>query len=281
VLYTTGVLGILLGLWGSYLLGFVYYGTDGRPWAWFRFWSGGRAEYGGLIAGTLAVLVVLNVRKLSFVRYADAMAPATALGVSIARIGCFLNGDDYGTVSHLPWSVQFPAGTEAYADHLPRGWISPNASWSLPVHPVQLYDSLYWLGLFVVLARLSPKRPGLRFRLFLIVHGAGRFAEQFLRGDFQRLVGRFSLTQLISVLFVATGAAVLWAEPIGGWGRSGAKGILLRGSEAELRGKNDEPTPGSDTAPSAVPDLTVQSIPVLNQGRPESVFSLVSHPATR
>ena len=60
---------------------------------------------------------------------------------------------------------------------------APNASWSLPVHPVQLYDSLLWLSLFVVLVWLPTKRLGLRFGVLLIAHGTGRFVEQFFRGD--------------------------------------------------------------------------------------------------
>src|SRR5712692_4995531 len=57
--YWAGVYGILFGLWGGYLLGFVYYGTEGRPGAWVRVWSGGQAQYGGLLAGMLAVAIYL------------------------------------------------------------------------------------------------------------------------------------------------------------------------------------------------------------------------------
>src|SRR3989442_6024880 len=108
-----------------------------------------------------------------------------------------------------------------------RGWIAPNASWSLPVHPVQLYDSLLWLSLFVVQAWLPTKLLGLRFSLLLIVHGSGRFVEQFFRGDFQSVLGPLSLTQLISVLFVATGAVVVWVRFGVDRVRNDAGGLLL------------------------------------------------------
>ena len=207
--YWAGVLGLFFGVWGGHLLGIYYYGTDGRPFAWFRFWSGGQAQYGGLIAGALAVIVYLKIKKLSILRYGDAMAPAVALGVAIGRIGCFLNGDDFGKLSRLPWAMRFGPGTEAYADHLQRGWISASDAWSLPVHPVQLYCSLFWLGLFALLACLPMKRTGVGFSLLLIAHGAGRFAEQLFRGDFQTFLGPLSLTQLISIVLVAVGAALL------------------------------------------------------------------------
>lgn len=205
VIYWACALAILFGLWGGYLLGFVYYGTDGRPWAWLRPWSGGRAEYGGQLAGMLTVAIYLRIRKRPFLRCADAIVPAVALGAAIGRLGCFLNGDDFGTRTMLPWAVTFPPGTEAYADHYVRGWINATAPLSLPVHPVQLYASLYALALFVFLSLWRPSRSGQRFAAFLVIYGAGRFLDQYVRGDFQPILGPLSLTQLISLFLVLAG----------------------------------------------------------------------------
>jgi phosphatidylglycerol:prolipoprotein diacylglycerol transferase len=206
--YWAGVLGLFFGTWGGHLLGIVYYGTDGRPAYWLRFWEGGQAQYGGLIAGALAVALFFEICKLPFFPYADAVIPAVALGVAIGRVGCFLNGDDFGTLSHLPWAVRFPPGTEAYADHLSRGWIDSTGAFSLPVHPVQLYDSIFSFGLFMVLILWCGRWPGLRLAVFAVGHGLGRFAEQFFRGDYKPIMGIVSLTQLISLFLVAGGVTV-------------------------------------------------------------------------
>jgi phosphatidylglycerol:prolipoprotein diacylglycerol transferase len=206
--YWAGALGILFGLWGGRLLGLAYYGVEGGPWDWLRFWSGGQAQYGNLLGGGLAVILFLKLRKLPVLTYFDSIAPALALGISIGRIGCFVNGDDCGTVSRLPWAVRFPPGTEAYADHLARGWIKATDALSLPVHPVQLYATLLWLGFFVVLVVFRPERPGLRLAMFACLQGIGRFVEQYFRGDFQPLLGPLSLTQLISLFFIAAGIGV-------------------------------------------------------------------------
>jgi len=214
VTYWGGVIAIILGLWGGYLLGFVYYGTDGWPWAWLRFWSGGEAQYGGLLAGALAVTIYLRIRKQPFLRYADAMAPAVALGVAIGRIGCFLNGDDFGTLTQLPWGVRFPPGTEAYADHFARGWIAPGAEYSLAVHPVQLYSSLLALALFMGLVYLRDSAPGTRLAVLACAHGATRFFVQYWRGDFERVLGPFSLTQLISIGLVLFGGGFLLVQSL-------------------------------------------------------------------
>jgi len=202
-MYWAGAVTMLFGFWGARLLGMVYYPGDGQPWAWLRFWSEGTAQYGAFIGGGLAMLIFLAIRRLPLLAYFDAVAPAVALTVAGGRVACFMNGDDFGRLTHLGWAVRFPPGTEAYADHLARGWIARGAAWSLPVHPIQLYESVIWLGLAVVLAMWRPGRAGIRSGCFAVAHGALRFAEQFLRGDFQPVLGPLSLTQLISLgLFV-------------------------------------------------------------------------------
>ena len=206
-MYGAGVVCILFGFWGARLLGMVYYGTGGQPLPWLRFWTGGTAQYGAFLGGGLAMLLFLALRRLPVLSYFDAVAPAVALAVVIGRVGCFFNGCDFGTLSRVPWAVRFPPGTEAYADHLARGWIAPGAGWSLPVHPIQLYASAAWLGLAAILLARRSGIPGLRFGWLAIAHGAGRFAEQFFRGDFRPALGPLSLTQSLSLALVGLG---LW-----------------------------------------------------------------------
>jgi len=60
----------------------------------------------------------------------------------------------------------------------------------------------------VVLVVYHPEQAGRRLTLFAILQGAGRFVEQFFRGDFQAVLGPFSLTQLIGLFFVAAGVVI-------------------------------------------------------------------------
>lgn len=208
VMYWAGVCAILGGLWGGHLLGLVVHGSDGEPLAWLRFWAGAKSYYGGLLCGALAGGVLLRLRRLSLLPYADGVVPAVALGYAIGRIGCFLNGDDYGTLSHLPWAVQFPGGAEAYLAHVARGLIDPAALWSLPIHPVQLYASLLGVSLFVFLAHWRPDRAGSRFCAFAVMYGVARFAMEGLRGDFRAVLGPLSLPQVFSLVLGFVGIAV-------------------------------------------------------------------------
>jgi phosphatidylglycerol---prolipoprotein diacylglyceryl transferase len=200
---------LLTGLWGAHLLSMMVHGWDGGPWAAMQFVQGEKSLFGGLIAGGFAAALYFHWRKLPILAYADAGMPALALGYSIGRIGCFLNGDDYGTLTHVRWAVAYPPGTEAYEAHLSQGWISVQDAWSLPVHPVQLYASLLGLALFFTLAYWRPRLTGGRFCAYLVIYGTGRFLLEYLRGDFHKVLGPFSLPQLFSIGFVLFGVG-LW-----------------------------------------------------------------------
>lgn len=207
-MYWAGVCALLGGLWVSHWTGLYVYGTGGDPLVALRFWTGGKTFFGALLGGACAGALFLHVLRLPILPYADAVAPAVALGYSIGRLGCFLNGDDFGTLTRVPWSVQYPPGTEAFAAHVTRGWIASSADWSLRVHPVQLYLALVGLTLFVLLTRARRSFPGSRAMLYFIVYGAARFSLEWLRGDFVPVFGPFSLWQLSSLLLIGAGVGM-------------------------------------------------------------------------
>ncbi|MGB6744719.1 MAG: prolipoprotein diacylglyceryl transferase family protein [Terracidiphilus sp.] len=210
-MYWAVVSSLLAGLWGAHLLWLLVHGWSGGPVALFEFVQGGKSLFGGLVFGGLAAGLYFRYRKLPGLAYADAAIPAVALGYAIGRIGCFLNGDDYGTLTHVRWAVVYPPGTEAYQAHLERGWISPADLWSLPVHPVQLYASALGLVLFVIFANWRPKWEGGRLCAYLILYGFGRFFTEYLRGDFRKVLGPFSLPQLFSLFFIVLGVQI-WLQ---------------------------------------------------------------------
>ena len=207
-MYWAVVCALLPGLWGAHLLSLLVHGWSGGPLALFQFVEGGKSLYGGLFLGGFAAGFYFHKRKLPVLAYADASIPGVALGYAIGRVGCFLNGDDYGTLARVRWAVVYPPGTEAYQAHLDHGWISAADAWSLPIHPVQLYLSLFGFALFVLLASWRPVRLGGRLCAYLILYGIGRFFMEFLRGDFRAVLGPLSLPQVFSVAFMLLGAGI-------------------------------------------------------------------------
>ncbi len=78
-------------------------------------WQGGLVIYGALIgAGVAALFFWLWHRDQPMLKIADVIAPSMALGLGIGRIGCFLNGCCFGSVSDVPWAVTFPEDSPPY-----------------------------------------------------------------------------------------------------------------------------------------------------------------------
>ncbi len=204
VMYWAALAGLAGGMLGGQLLGVIVYG-DGE---WWRVWSGGKSWQGGLVLGALAFLGVPLLLRAPVWRYADAAAPGVAFAYALARLGCFLNGCDYGVrFAGFP-SVTYGPGGEAWFGHLARGWIQPGALSSLPVFPVQLLHAV--VGVLLGLAVLRVRGPsGRRTAALLVGFGVTRFALEWARGDFVPLWAQLSLQQVIAMGVAATGAALL------------------------------------------------------------------------
>ncbi len=123
-----------------------------------RIWEGGLALYGGLVTGAVAGLWFFRRRGIDMWAGADLVAPSLAMGVTIGRIGCFLNGCCYGKVCEQPWGVVFSESSIA-------GMRFPGVH----LHPTQLYEALLGLAVFFVLLAVDRKKPFEGFLLWLFV----------------------------------------------------------------------------------------------------------------
>ncbi len=85
--------------------------------------QGGLVVYGSMLGGIIAVVIFTRVRGVPLLRVLDFIAPSFMLGLAIGRIGCFLNGCCYGAICHLPWAVQFPAGSLAHVHQVEKGLV--------------------------------------------------------------------------------------------------------------------------------------------------------------
>jgi phosphatidylglycerol---prolipoprotein diacylglyceryl transferase len=111
------------------------------------------------------------------------------LGIAIGRLGCFFAGlpdYTYGTVTGLPWGVDFGDGIKR--------------------HPVQLYESaamLVFLAVFLhQIARRSElfRRHG--FHLFVGWYGLQRFAWEFLK-PYPKVLGPLNVFHLLCIVLLA------------------------------------------------------------------------------
>lgn len=76
--------------------------------------QGGLVVYGAFAGGVLAAAIFFVRNKLPVLQFADIVAPCLVLGLTLGRIGCFLNGCCYGGQCDKPWAVSFPPGSPVY-----------------------------------------------------------------------------------------------------------------------------------------------------------------------
>jgi phosphatidylglycerol:prolipoprotein diacylglycerol transferase len=113
----------------------------------------------------------------------------------------------------VPWAIRFPRGSLAWSAQVARGELSSVASWSLPVHPEQIYLLLNAAMLFVVIShvwRKNRQRPGLTLAIYLVLYGATRFCWEFLRDPAAGGAAHgLSSSQWMCVVYVAAGSVLL------------------------------------------------------------------------
>jgi phosphatidylglycerol---prolipoprotein diacylglyceryl transferase len=221
--YRASLCAVLGGVIGGHALWVATHGGGGVG-GWLAFWDAGQSVFGVLAGAMLAGGAYAAWRGLPLLACGDLGATAAALGYAVARVGCFVNGDDFGAPSALPWAVRYAAGSPAWSAHVARGWIGGDAPASLPIHPVQLYLALVGAGLFLVLHRVRL-RPGAALGIASLGYGAARLALEPLRDDFARVAGPFSLPQLLALALAACGAGLL----VRAYARRGAREGLDRG----------------------------------------------------
>jgi phosphatidylglycerol:prolipoprotein diacylglycerol transferase len=172
------ILGGLVGARVFHILDFWDY-YSANPGLLITLRLDGLAIYGGLVGGVVAVAGYAAWKKLSFWRLADVAAVGLPLGQAIGRVGCLINGCNYGIPTTLPWGVI---------------WTNPGAM--APIndvarHPAQAYEALLSLAVFglVWLLRKRFKTDGLLFLVYVVAYSLGRFPISLVREDTIALFG--------------------------------------------------------------------------------------------
>lgn len=177
---------------------------------------------GGLLLATPACIIFIQKKGYNVLRIGDLIAPSLALGHAFGRVGCHLAGCCYGGVCEAPIGIRVPRVElpdgglmyNAYSDHLEQGLISPDASASLMVWPVQLMESgglLLLTGALLLIAH-RVKGTGVVLASYLIGYSILRFLTESFRGDAGRGLyfdGAISTSQLLSVPILIVGAVLL------------------------------------------------------------------------
>lgn len=164
----------------------------------------GLASHGGAIGVLIAQWVYMKfVLKKPLIWLLD------RIGIPIMLVGCFIrlgnlmNSEILGHPTDVPWAFVFEK-----VDAIPR-------------HPVQLYESLAYFLIFVVMYRLYwntnlKLKAGRLLGIFTVLLWSARFCLEFFKreqGGLETSLGMFSTGQWLSIPLILMGL-YFWFRPI-------------------------------------------------------------------
>lgn len=176
-----------------------------NPLAMVKIWEGGLAFHGGLFGAFIATYLFARKHKVRFYQIADTLVVPAALALGFGRIANFINAELVGTVTNVPWAVNFNNEVNEAGQKVFR-------------HPSQLYEAAKNFFNFGVLSWLQTWRQwkaGTLFWLFVLLYGVLRFVTNIWRAD-DRLLG-ISMGQFLSLIMVGLSIYFLWRiDPLKG-----------------------------------------------------------------
>ncbi len=127
--------------------------------------------------------------------------PPIPLAQAIGRWGNYFNQELYGRPTDLPWALRIDA------ENLEAGYAVGTT-----FHPTFLYESLWCLGLCLVLLWIDRRwrpAPGQLMAMYVIGYGIGRFWVEGLRIDEADHVGGLRFNQWVALTMIVGGAVAL------------------------------------------------------------------------
>ncbi|GAA4184656.1 prolipoprotein diacylglyceryl transferase [Streptosporangium oxazolinicum] len=181
----------------------LYFGPDApnEPIEALFIWNGGLGIWGAVALGGVGVWLGCRGRGISLTAVADTVAPGIAVAQAIGRWGNYFNQELFGSPTDLPWGLE----------------IDPDRPGTVPgedtYHPAFLYESIWDLGLALVLIWLGRKymlRHGRLFALYVAGYTVGRFWIEGLRVDTAHHILGLRLNQWTSIILFVGAMAYFW-----------------------------------------------------------------------
>ena len=160
-----------------------------------KVWEGGLASHGAAI-GILTAIYLFSSKKRNYpmIWTLDRIVIVVALSGTFIRLGNLFNSEIIGKPTDVSWGFIFTA-----VDDIPR-------------HPAQLYESIAYFIIFLILLfiyykGIEKKKSGLLFGIFLVLVFTFRFFVEFLKENQSGFEEAMTLNmgQLLSIPFVIAG----------------------------------------------------------------------------
>lgn len=177
--------------------------------------EGGLAIYGGIIGALAVGLLICKIRKVKMLPMLDIACLGFLIGQGIGRWGNFVNQEAFGgrtdsflgmtggRIQEYIFENSASLGGRLVGDSAGSGIVNLEL---YPVHPCFLYESLWCLLGFALLALWSKRRKydGQILLMYMAWYGAERFVVEGLRSD-SLYIGSIRVSQALSaVIFIVS-----------------------------------------------------------------------------
>ncbi|MBQ3512681.1 MAG: prolipoprotein diacylglyceryl transferase [Lachnospiraceae bacterium] len=155
-------------------------------WEIFNIRGGGLAIYGGIIACVITLIVLAKKRKQNMFLMSDTCAMGLLIGQILGRWGNFFNREAYGGYTDSLFAMAIPVqDAQVVNEELLSHLVYFDGIPYIQVHPTFLYESLWNLGLLILIFfyRKHKKFHGEITAIYFLGYGIGRFWIESLRQD--------------------------------------------------------------------------------------------------
>lgn len=182
----------------------------------------GLSFYGGLVLGTISVILYARMNSINVPPLADAAAPTLAIAYAVGRMGCQMSGDGCWGIDNpdpMPqWLTFLPEWVWSYT--YPNNVINAGAiiegcagkfchELAVPVFPTPLYETTLMSLVFGILWFLRKRLnvTGQLFAVYLVLSGLERFFIEKIRiNNVYHIFGaEITQAEIISTLSVLGG----------------------------------------------------------------------------
>ncbi len=175
--------------------------------------QGGLAIYGGVIGAFISIYIYCRIKKVGFLEVWDSIALGFLIGQAIGRWGNFFNREVFGGYTDSILAMRLPIEAVRARDITPALMETIGAGENfIQVHPTFLYESLWNLGLLVILFiyRKHKRFSGEVFLLYLAGYGLGRFWIESIRTDQLYIMGTtIPVSMVLAAVLTVTAACCI------------------------------------------------------------------------
>ncbi len=214
--YDLVLYGVIVSIIGArlYYVAFSWESYKDNLLSIFNIRQGGLAIYGGVIGAVLTAVIYARIKRLSALQILDTVAPGIIAGQAIGRWGNFFNREAFGEYTDSLLAMRLPLDAVRASDV--TDLMKENIQYIddmafIQVHPTFLYESMWNLGVLIMLwvYRKKKKFHGELFLLYLAGYGAGRFWIEGLRTDQLVMSNGMAVSQVLAGILVIVSVTII------------------------------------------------------------------------